>query len=53
MIPLRPELFSFADPKSVCRLSCTCKTLRSDVREDRVRVMVDGAGVVTQPPSVG
>jgi hypothetical protein len=24
-----------------------------DVREDRVRVMVDGAGVVTQPPSVG
>ena len=33
MIPLRPELFSFADPKSVCRLSCTCKTLRSDVRD--------------------
>ena len=33
MIPLRPELFSFADPQSVCRLSCTCKTLRSDVRD--------------------
>ncbi len=33
MILLRPELFSFADPKSVCRLSCTGKTLHSDVRD--------------------
>ena len=33
MIPLRPELFEFAEPQSVCRLSCTCKTLRSDVRD--------------------
>ena len=33
MIPLRPELFEFAEPQSVCRLSCTCKTLRGDVRD--------------------
>ncbi len=33
MIPIRPELFEFAEPQSVCRLSCTCKTLRSDVRD--------------------
>ena len=33
MILLRPELFEFAEPQSVCRLSCTCKTLRSDVRD--------------------
>ena len=33
MIPLRPEIFEFAEPQSVCRLSCTCKTLRSDVRD--------------------
>ena len=26
-------LVEFADPESVCRLSCTCKTLRSDVRD--------------------
>ena len=33
MIPLRPELFSFTDPKSLCRLTCTSKTLHKDVRE--------------------
>ena len=33
MIPIRPELFEFADPESVCRVSCTCKTLRGDVRD--------------------
>ena len=33
MIPLRPELFECAEPQSVCRLSSTCKTLRSDVRD--------------------
>ena len=35
MIPLRPELFSFTDPKSLCRLTCTSKTLRKDVRESK------------------
>ncbi len=35
MIPLRPELFSFTDPKSVCQLTCTSKTLRKDVRESK------------------
>ena len=33
MIPLRPELFSFTDPKSLCRLTCTSKTLHKDARE--------------------
>ena len=35
MIPVRPELFKFAEPQSVCRLSCTSKTLRIDVRGPR------------------
>ena len=35
MIPLRPELFTFTDPKSLCLLTCTSKTLRKDVRESK------------------
>ena len=32
MIWLRPELFKFTDLQSLCRLSCTSKTLRSDLQ---------------------
>ena len=32
MIWLRPELFKFTDLPSLCRLSCTSKTLRSDLQ---------------------
>ena len=32
MIWLRPEVIKNADPQSLCRLSCTSKTLRSDLQ---------------------
>ena len=33
MIPLRPELVEFMDPRSLCRYACTSKTLCKDVRD--------------------
>ena len=33
MIPLRPELVEFMDPRSLCRYACTSKTLCNDVRD--------------------
>ena len=32
MFPVRPELFKFTDPRSVCRLSGTSKTLQIDLQ---------------------
>ena len=33
MIPLRPELVEFMDPRSLCRYACTSKTLCKDVSD--------------------
>ena len=33
MIPLRPELVEFMDPRGLCRYACTSKTLCKDVRD--------------------
>ena len=35
MIPLRPELVEFMEPASLCRYSCTSKTLCKDVRDTK------------------
>ena len=35
MIPLRPELVEFMEPASLCRYSCTSKTLCKDMRDTK------------------